>query len=112
MTPVRVGDLTRRVVISVPTSVADTENPGCFIPGWESLGYRWAKLNPLSGRELMRAGKLTASGVMEVTIRYDKRVTPAARLTWEGRHFNITSVDDIEERHFYQRILCEEGVAQ
>lgn len=109
---VRVGDLNRRVEIHVPVSIPDTANPGCSIPGWETIGKRWAKLTPLSGKELTRAGKLTSTGMMEIIVRFDRQVTSKARVTWENRLFNITNVDDIEERHFYMKILCEENVAQ
>jgi SPP1 family predicted phage head-tail adaptor len=110
--PIRVRDLDRLVQLHNPDNIPDQSNPGNFAIGWKLLGDYWAKITPLSGKELMFAGKLTGTSWISVIIRYDPNVDQTSRVTFEGRFFNVRNTSDYGEHHFYMSLMCEEGVAQ
>ena len=71
----------------------------------------WGSVEPVSGRERLRAQRLEAQVTHRVTIRYRPGVNSDMRLVFGARVFNIRAVLDQGERRRALELLCEEGVA-
>jgi len=71
----------------------------------------YARIRPLSGREL-RSGEATRNvGTHEITIRYTEGITGAMRVKFGTRYFNIIGVPrNSEERDRMIILDCEEGL--
>jgi len=72
----------------------------------------WARVEPLSGREVLFGQQMQASVTHRITLRHKPEVTEAMRINFGGRLFNIRSIRHIEERDRWTELLAEEGVAQ
>lgn len=108
--PVRTGDFTRRVTLQ---SRSSTPNGfGQASQTWSDVLTCWARLEPLSGRELMLAQATSAEVTHQVEIFYRPSITAAMRVVYQGRFFNILSVIDPDMAHVTLELLCSEGLNQ
>lgn len=105
---VRAGELNRRVSVQQRSSTPG--NFGAASETWQEVFPAWARILPLGGRELLFAKQIASESSHQVTIRYRASVTPRMRIVYQGRVFEIESVNDVEERHEYLELLCSEGV--
>jgi SPP1 family predicted phage head-tail adaptor len=108
----RIGPMRERVRIEREVRSADAG--GGAIVTWTPLDHAptaWARIEPLSGRELVQAMRLQARLTHKVTMRWRGDVTAAMRLVWGERVFNIRARLNPDERRRYLELLCEEGVA-
>jgi SPP1 family predicted phage head-tail adaptor len=103
-------DLNRRITIERPV---ETDNgAGGVTVSWVKVTEAWAKMRPGRGGERQMNGQLTATTMETITIRYIRGVSEKWRIRFEDRFFNIRDIADLEERHIYLEMACEEGVAQ
>jgi len=79
-------------------------------PVWETVATTNAEFELLSGRELIAAQAVQSEVTHNVTIRYRAGITPAMRISYGGRLFNIHAVLDESERHRMLTLLCSEGL--
>jgi len=104
--------LRHRITIQEENSAADTG--GGSVLAWEDVANIWAEIRPIQNRsassERVQGGKIEARGFFLITIRYLDGVTPAMRISFGTRIFNIRSVINLEERGEVMEILAEEGV--
>jgi SPP1 family predicted phage head-tail adaptor len=108
--PIDPGSLRTPVILqSVTTSKDSVGQP---IETWTDLGTLWARVSPLSAREQWWASQTQASTTHQVTIRYDARVVPTARLKIAGtsRILNIESVRNLDEMNVYMVVSAIETV--
>lgn len=122
------GDMTKRVevqeLLAPPKDLIlvnqFNEGPSPANPDdWQTICTRWAKVWPLSGRELFQAQQIRADITHRVQMRYFKnatsfRVQPGVkatmRLLLQGRPLYVLSCVDIEERHIELDLMCMEEV--
>ena len=75
---------------------------------------RWARFEPLEGRELYNARQVAADVTHAATVRFDKeiKITPRTRIKHldSGRIFHIRAPLNIQERNKEVQILCTEVV--
>jgi SPP1 family predicted phage head-tail adaptor len=107
MTRPRIGELRQRVTLQQPNDVPD--GAGGFTRSWSDLASVWARIEPLSGAERLRAVQLESAVSHRVTLRYREGVSASLRLKFGARVFNIRAVINLEERKDYLDLLCEEG---
>lgn len=70
-----------------------------------------ADIQPLSGRELFLAQQVQADVTHKITTRYFlPKPAPTDTMLFQGRTFNLMSIQDIEERHLKFEILAKEIV--
>lgn len=103
-------ELNRRISIERPV-LTDNGSGGATVV-WMKVCETWAKMRPARGVERIAHGQLTATTMETITIRYIAELDERWRLNFEGRLFNIRDIADLEERHIYLELSCEEGVAQ
>ena len=81
------------------------------IATWTEYARRWGRIRALSGKEQLQAKQVNASTTHEITVLYCEGLTPAMRYRYGERVFNISSVNDVEDRHHEMILMCEEAVA-
>lgn len=102
------GDLNRQVTVEQRAVTRDTF--GQQTTTWTTFCNTWAKIEPLSGRELQLAQAINPETSHMVVIRYRPGVTTAMRVTYQGRHFNILGILDVEMAHVALELTCAEGL--
>jgi SPP1 family predicted phage head-tail adaptor len=70
----------------------------------------WAMIEPFSGRESFLAKASQNLSTHRIRIPYRPGITPLMQATFDGRVFNFTSTNDIEEMHREIEILATEVV--
>lgn len=105
----RAGELNRRVVIQSITSITKAAD-GQDMPNWttDTGGTVWAKVKPLSGRQLEQARTIAATATHRVTIRYRTGVTTVKRLQLGTRNLYINAVLNEDERNEALILTCTE----
>ncbi len=71
----------------------------------------WGKVEPLTGGERLRAMQIEDRLSHRIVIRHRPGITPAMRIVFGSRVFNIRAAINHEERDRFLELLCEEGVA-
>lgn len=107
MTPTPAGERNKRVTIlnrSTTTNglgedVADADTTGATV---------WAKVEVLSGRELVAAAQNTGDVTHRVTFKYTPDVTRKDKLQFKGRTFHIEALTNMEEANIELVALCRE----
>lgn len=59
---------------------------------WETVTTRWAKVEPLSGRETWLAQQAQSDTTHTISLRYLAGLSARWRVKWKARRFNVTSV--------------------
>jgi SPP1 family predicted phage head-tail adaptor len=113
MTPLRSGDLNRRVNLEQRSSTRDSF--GEELLTWSDLMTVWAEIQPLSGRELELAQKMASEVSHRITIRYqssltDTRMVAGLRALYKARVFNIVAVLNEDEANVRLQLLASEGL--
>lgn len=102
----KIGRKRHRVTIERITT-AQTAT-GAMEKTWASIGQVWAEIVPQRGDEASEQMQLTASLLHTIRLRRTGAavgLTPADRITYQGRTFELTSVADIGERN--REIECQ-----
>lgn len=88
---------------------------GGFSTEWQSMTpkkYKWAKVKPMSGRELIHADKIDATAASTFVVRFDSDILESDKILFKSREYNIRSIVNVEEDDRFLSILGERGVAQ
>jgi len=108
---VRSGDFNRRITIQRRSS-ATPNGFGQASQTWADVLSCWARIEPLSGRELELAQATHAEVTHLVEILYRPGITAAMRAVYQGRVLNVLSVIDPDTAHITLELLCSEGLNQ
>lgn len=106
------GKLRKRVEIQEPVGTSRDvagAKKGKDRQAWTTRARVWAAVEPLSGRELFNAQQAQPLVSHRVRLRYVAGVKSKMRVKHEGRHLNIETVIDPEERHRELELLCTEA---
>lgn len=106
----RLGDLRHSLRLERPAEGAP-DSYGQPPEGWEPVGEVFAKVEPLSMRELELARQQDARATHRLTIRFHPEVTTRTRFLYGDRVLNVVSVLDVEERHDVVQVLAQEVVS-
>jgi SPP1 family predicted phage head-tail adaptor len=71
-----------------------------------------AFIKPMTGSERLHNQRLESKLSHRVFIRYISDILNTDRINYNGRHFQIRAIINIEERNKWLELHCEEGVAQ
>lgn len=109
------GELKKRVTFVVRQPGRDSAGGVAY--SWSDTFTASAKVDPLSGRELLAAQAVHAEITTEIWVRYrpalsDPLAAAAMRIRYKGRYYNILSVIDVDERHQWVVCQCSVGVAE
>jgi SPP1 family predicted phage head-tail adaptor len=104
--PIEAGLLRHRVTIQQLVETRNAE--GEPISSWTSLAVRWARIEPLSGREIFIAQQVQAQTTHKVLLRYYKGLAPGMRFQYMTRVFQITDVTSADEITDRMECMCTE----
>lgn len=101
------GPLDRRATIEAPTTTRDAY--GATVPGWTPIATVWAGVRALVPREIRLDAAQVSTLAHQVTIYYRSDVTPACRVTVDGKTLLVRGVSEIGRRQLLQ-LLCEQVI--
>lgn len=103
----RAGELRQRVTVEVAAQTRNAQ--GGFIETFMPEGDRYAKIEPLSGREFFEAQRVDSDITHQITMRNYSGLTTSHRITYGSRTFNIESVINTDERDWKTVVMCRES---
>jgi len=77
---------------------------------WATEESIFASIQPLRGQELLEYQQINAELTHSIIIRHTSNATPAKRIKFGTRIFDISVVRNIDERNVMQELLCKEKV--
>ena len=107
---VHVGKMRHRLVVQTKASTQET-TLGSWTLASTNTQTRWASIEPVTGRERIRAGQQVPEATHLIRMRYNTVVSPSDVLTKGARSFQIMSVIDLDERQIVLECMCKELVA-
>lgn len=102
------GTLRQRVAVQTKTDERDAS--GGVVEVWTTAHTRWARVEPLRGKELFEAQAVDGRLTVKVTMRVYPGLSATERLVYGTRVLNIVTVLDVDERHITTVALCTEDV--
>ena len=104
------GKLRHRVTIQHYVEGSPQQKPSGAPDGsWTALDTVWARVRPLSGREMFLAQQAASRVDVEITIRHRADVTDAMRVVKGSMVYSIESVMNPEERGELLVLRCSTG---
>ncbi len=105
------GQLRHQLIIEQPIPPDGTFDVSTDA-AWSPMGTRWGSLDPLSGQKLQLAMQTVAEVTHECWLRYDPSllISPACRISFRGRAFNIVYVLNLSEQGVWLYLLLKENV--
>jgi SPP1 family predicted phage head-tail adaptor len=107
----RAGRLRHRVTIQQRTLAQDAG--GAMAPSWITVGSVAAEVRSPAGLERVQAGmdQTVATVTHQVRVRArELPITPAMRVQWKGRNFQIVAITDPDNLGIQQVLDCYEVV--
>lgn len=80
--PEEIGALSERVTFQVEATVGD--GGGGTKKAWQDYATSWAEVWPVSGRERLQAGQLSATASHRLRVARRDDITEAMRVVWPG----------------------------
>ena len=106
------GRLRHRITFQEPVREQDPVS-GASVNTWATIaGYDQVPAEVLTGpgREFRAAGAIQAETTARINLRWFPGLLPTWRILWDGRIYNIRSIEvDATGRREY-RLRCEDGV--
>ena len=78
---------------------------------WETIATRWARVEPLAGRELVNAQQLLLAVSHRLNFRWVDGMTSRCRVVVGDREFNLGSVVDLNDLREEAECLGQEKIA-
>lgn len=72
--------------------------------GWETFALLWADVNYKGGREGYYARQVVATGEVVFKIRYTSGISPAMRILYDGKVYDITAVAEVGRRYMLELV--------
>ncbi len=98
-------------IVDIQEATETQDEYGSMGRTWETILARRAFVKPLSGREAEVARQIVATATHEVRMRYLSMLTPAHRLQFGTRTFEIGQKLNVDERNRELVLICTEQVA-
>ena len=105
----KAGQLRHRIEFQERNETRGTQ--GSVVESWTTLAFRWARIVPLNGQELVNAQQIKNTISHRIELRYWVDLTAKLRIVFNGRTFGIESVINIDERNREHHCFCTEEVA-
>ena len=103
----RAGLLSERIEIQLPTETQAAD--GQVIPSFASIGTYWARVEPLSGNELIRAQATQIAATHRITMRYTPAITERCRIIYRGSKLDVTNVANPGSRNAEMILQAKEA---
>ena len=100
------GELKHRVTFLKPTNTVN-EN-GFETDGFIEFKTVWASVSNLSGREYFAAAAVQKERIVKFLIRAISDIDETTRIAFQGKQYNITSIDNIKYENKYVEVKALE----
>ncbi len=101
-----IGDLRHRVTFKTPVATLDDGGGQSLV--WQDGPGVWARIVSLGGAEVVRASEIVPRGTYRLTIRYRSDVTPAMRIAFGAKLFEIDAIYDPEGKGAVLFVDCHD----
>lgn len=102
-----IGDLRHRVTFKTPVATLDDGGGQSF--DWQDGPGVWARIVSLGGGEVLRASEVVPRGTYRLTIRYREGLTPAMRIAFGAKLFEIDAIYDPEGKGAVLFVDCHDA---
>ena len=109
MKPLDIGKLNKRITF-LKFDEEHTDEMGQNKPEYVKHKSVWATVKSLRGGEYYEAQKLRPELTYKIITRYVKGVTPDMRISYDGKIFEIDSVNNVDELDIALEIMCTEYI--
>ncbi|NFL36787.1 phage head closure protein [Clostridium botulinum] len=75
---------------------------------WVDFKTVWAAISNLYGKEYFEAAAVQAEKTVKFTIRFTKDIDESMRIMFQGKQYNITSIDNIKYANKFIEIKAME----
>jgi SPP1 family predicted phage head-tail adaptor len=103
------GDLRHRIQIQAPNQA---QNPFAAGSAWTTTITMWARVQPLSSKEVFQAGAINMKVTHKITIRYpgtSVTISAGNRVLYKNRAFNLLSgIMNADERNILLDLMAFE----
>ena len=105
------NELRHRVKIQKPKATRDADGFESADP-WEDYKTVWAKITPLSAKDLLAAQAAQAQTIARMKVRYGSGIDTDMRVLWKDHIYAIDSpaLDDAETGNIYSTFMLSSGV--
>jgi SPP1 family predicted phage head-tail adaptor len=100
------GERDKYIGIQAPTKTRGSDGSESIT--YSTIGYAWAKITPLTGREYYNAKQVNSEITHEIVMPYRSVFRMDYRISYKGRYFNIISGIDFAERGEELVLKCKE----
>ena len=107
---VHVGKMRHRLTVKTRAAAQETTY-GSWVTANTTDSIRWASIEPITGRERIRAGQQVPEATHLIRMRYNTAVSPSDTLHKGSRTFEVMSVINLDERDIVIECMCKELVA-
>ena len=83
------------------------DSDGILHEEWVTYGEAFAKVEPLVGREYLAAAAIQAEDTTKFTIRYRGDIDPTMQIAFDGKDFNIQSIQNIRFKNRELLLYCK-----
>ncbi len=108
MTQMEIGDLRHRITFQKHTTT--TNENGFEVETWEDYRTVWAAVSNLHGREYYAAAAVQAENTVKFTVRYLTDLDTTMRISFRGKTYDITAIDNIKYQNRFIEIKALEVV--
>jgi SPP1 family predicted phage head-tail adaptor len=108
----RAGRLRQRVTVQEKSVTKNAY--GEEIITWEDYHTAWAAVEPVRGQEFYEMEMAGADVSTRIVLRWPGdglSITPAMRVSYDGRYYDIETVIHVDERHRELHLMCREIVS-
>ena len=100
------GELRHRITFQT-LETAVNEN-GFEVEEWVDFKILWASIKNLHGREYFQAAAVQKENTVKFIIRYFDGLDTSMKILFKGKHYNITSIDNIRYENKFIEIKALE----
>lgn len=101
-----IGTLRHRLTLEQLSRTSD--GGGGVTESWVQVAQVWGQLTPLKGGERVEAARIAGRHMHDISLRYRADVEPSMRFRLGVRIFHILSIEDVDGRGKWLKVLCEE----
>uniref|UniRef100_A0A6M3JUE2 Putative head-tail joining protein n=1 Tax=viral metagenome TaxID=1070528 RepID=A0A6M3JUE2_9ZZZZ len=98
------GKLNKRITIQAFTATQDEY--GGQVQTWTDVCGKWARVEPLNGREYFASQLLVNKIDTRFTIRYREGLKTNMRVVYNSEDYNIQSIINMEEKNREMQLMC------
>lgn len=99
--------------ITLEKPVYQSDSAGGATVDWQEVATVWADVQTRRSRagESLESGKIEATSSPRFIIRFRDDITPAMRIGFKGKSYNIRQVNPVDHAGIALEITTEQGVA-